>query len=96
MVIEWLTFIVNEEERPAWLRVEEDVWSRFLEACDGFERKQMWIEEGAPDVIHAVIWWESREKWKQITPDIVQTIDGRMGSFLRSCTMRVFDVIRDC
>lgn len=94
-VVEWLTFEVGIEERSEWLRVEEFVWSRFLRTCDGFIRKQMWIEEGEPQRIHAVIWWENREKWQAISTETVKTVDTRMGEFWRSCTLRVFDVISD-
>ena len=95
MVIEWLTFDVAEDERAEWLLVEENVWSRFLEAQAGFVRKQMWVEVDDPGHVHAVIWWNSLEEWKRITPETVIEVDGRMGAFFRACTMRVFDVVRD-
>jgi uncharacterized protein (TIGR03792 family) len=96
VVVEWLTFRVSSDERDVWLAREEEVWSRFLEGCEGFLRKQMWIEEGEIHEIHAVIWWESRELWKRITPEQVVEVDRRMGDLFRDCTMRVYDVIRDC
>lgn len=95
MAIEWLTFDVAEDERAEWLLVEENVWSRFLEAQAGFVRKQMWVEVDDPGRVHAVIWWNSLEEWKRITPETVIEVDGRMGAFFRACTMRVFDVVRD-
>jgi uncharacterized protein (TIGR03792 family) len=96
VVIEWLTFEVAEDERAEWLAVEESVWSRFLEAQPGFVRKEMWVEHGDPGRVHAVIWWNSMDEWKRITPDTVAEVDVRMGRHLKSCTMRVFDVARDC
>ncbi|MGA0878704.1 MAG: TIGR03792 family protein [Ilumatobacteraceae bacterium] len=96
MVIEWLTFAVPQSEQENWLAIEESVWSRFLETQPGFLRKEIWIEEGAPDLVHAVIWWESTELWKRITPDQVAEVDARMGDAWRNCTMRVFDVRRQC
>ncbi len=95
MVVEWLTFQVPEAEMASWLQVEEAVWSRFLETCDGFLRKQMWVEEGDNLTVHAVIWWKSREHWHAISDDIVKAVDEKMGSFWRPCTMRVYDVVRD-
>lgn len=95
-VVEWLTFEVTPSERDEWLVVEEGVWSRFLETQPGFVRKEMWIEEGDAGRVHAVIWWSSREEWKRITPERVAEVDERMGRFLRPCTMRVYDVVRDC
>ena len=96
VVVEWLTFRVTPDERVTWLAREEEVWSRFLEGCTGFIRKQMWIEENEPEKIHAVIWWESRDLWKRITPAQVDEVDRRLGDLFRECTMRVYDVARDC
>ncbi len=96
MVIELLTFSVAEHEQEEWLRVEEQVWSRFLERQDGFVRKEMWVEEDDADTIHAVIWWESMEQWKAIGPDAVAEVDTRMGAWLRDPTCRAFHVVRDC
>ena len=99
MVIELLTFQVAADERDEWLRIEEQVWSRFLEQQDGFVRKEMWVEEdddGDADTIHAVIWWESLEQWKAIGPEAVAAVDEQMGAWLREPTCRTFHVVRDC
>jgi len=96
VVVEWLTFEVPLDLRDVWLAREEEVWSRFLEKSPGFVRKQMWVEEGDARLVHAVIWWESRELWKRITPAQVDEVDRRMGDLWRDCTMRVYDVVRDC
>jgi uncharacterized protein (TIGR03792 family) len=96
MVIEMLTFAVSPEERSAWLEVEERTWSRFLEQQPGFVRKEMWLEEGDESHVHAVIWWESMEKWKAIGPDQTRIVDDSMGEWLRHPTMRVHHVIREC
>jgi len=95
MVVEWLTFPVRRDELAEWMVVEESVWSRFLEIQPGFVRKQMWVEEGDEHLIHAVIWWTSRDEWKRITPEQVAEVDARMGDWFRDCTMRVYDVVRD-
>lgn len=96
MVIEWLTFAVPVAEQPEWLALEEEVWSRFLEQQPGFVRKEIWVEESDPERVHAVIWWENVELWKRITPEQVADVDRRMGEAWRDCTMRVFDVRRQC
>ena len=96
MVVEWLTFPVSRAELASWLPIEEQVWSRYLEQQPGFLRKEMWVEEGDEALVHAVIWWNSREEWKRITPEQVVAVDARMGAAYRDCTMRVFDVVRDC
>jgi uncharacterized protein (TIGR03792 family) len=87
VVVEWLTFEVPLDLRDVWLA---------LEKSPGFVRKQMWVEEGDVRLVHAVIWWESRELWKRITPAQVDEVDRRMGDLWRNCTMRVYDVVRDC
>lgn len=96
MVIELLTFEVAPDERARWLEVEERVWSRFLERQPGFVRKEMWLEEGDDERVHAVIWWETRDQWKAIGAETVAGVDDEMGEWLRQPTMREFRVIREC
>ena len=96
MVVEMLTFEVAPSERDAWLSVEEQVWSRFLEAQPGFVRKEMWVSSDNPVSVHAVIWWESLEQWKAITPAQVADVDARMGEWFRDATVQAFDMVRDC
>lgn len=94
MVIELLTFDVDPDERDEWLRVEETVWSRFLERQPGFVRKEMWMGPDGDSTVHAVIWWESMQAWKAIGPDTVAAVDERMGRWLRAPTCRAFEVLR--
>lgn len=96
MVIEMLTFEVAPDQQPEWLALEERVWSRFLEQQPGFVQKEIWIEDVRPDLVQVVIWWESMELWKRITPEQVAEVDRGMGDAWRDCTMRVFDVARRC
>lgn len=94
MVIEMLTFDIPSDEQPEWLALEEQVWSRFLEQQPGFVGKEIWIEDVRPDQILVVIWWESMDLWKRITPEQVAEVDQGMGDAWRDCTMRVFEVAR--
>ena len=48
MVVEFLTFEVDPDEREKWMAQEERHWSRFLETCAGFVGKEMWVEESDP------------------------------------------------
>jgi uncharacterized protein (TIGR03792 family) len=96
MVVEFLTFRVPPDERAAWMEIEERTWSRFLEQQPGFVRKQLWAERGNDSDVHAVIEWESMEQWQAIPADQLAAVDEAMGTWFRSCTCRVFDVIRDC
>ena len=96
MVIELLTFRVDPGERDRWLAVEEEVWSRYLEGCDGFVRKEMWLPEEDPGTVRAVIWWESMGQWKAIGPEAVAEVDARMGDWLREPTScEAYEVLRE-
>lgn len=97
-MIEFLTIEVDPGERAEWLAVEERNWSRFLESRPGFIGKEMWIEEGDPGRVHAVIRWESREAWDAVPRADVEAVVEAMGRWSReeTITMRAFRVIRDC
>ncbi len=96
MVIEFLTFRVNPDERAAWMDVEERTWSRFLERQTGFVRKQIWVDVDDDQQVHAMIEWESLDHWQAIAHDQLAAVDESMGQWLRECTCRTFEVIRDC
>lgn len=94
MVVELLTFEVEPAERDEWLRIEESVWSRFLERQPGFVRKEMWMGPDDSSAVHAVIWWESMASWKAIGPDTVAEVDEQMGEWLRVATCQALEVLR--
>ena len=96
MVIEFLTFRVDPDERAAWMEVEEQTWSRFLERQRGFVRKQLWVDVDDETCVHAMIEWESLEHWRAIPHDQLAAVDESMGDWVRDCTCRTFEVIRDC
>lgn len=91
MVIEMLTFPVAGPDRDGWLQADRRIWTSFLETCDGFVRKELWHE--TPDVIHAVIWWQTMEHWKAIDATTVARLDADMGTWHREPTCRAFNVL---
>jgi len=95
VVIEFLTFRVPPNERDEWMQIEEATWSRFLERQEGFVRKQLWVDVDQPDDVHAMIEWESLDHWKTIPADELAAVDEAMGTWVRSCTCRTFEIIRD-
>lgn len=95
MVIEFLTFDVDPAIREAWMSVEGATWSRYLEGRPGFVRKQLWVEQGNPGQVHAMITWTDETTWHTVPGEDVERVDAAMGDMLRTCTMRVFDVVRD-
>ncbi len=95
MVIEMLTFDVPPSDLDDWLQVEETNWSRFLEAKDGFVRKEMWRSADDDGKVHAVIWWESMEQWKAIPQAELDGVIEAMGPHERPGTLTVFDLLRE-
>ena len=83
MVIEELHFIVEPSERDAFLAKETEVWTGFLSGCGGFVDKQVWVADDDPSRIVVMIWWNTMEQWKKITPEQCDEVDGRMGEWLR-------------
>jgi uncharacterized protein (TIGR03792 family) len=96
MVIEFLTFTVDPADRETWMSVEERTWSRFLERQPGFIDKQLWTDREHVDQVHAMIRWETEAHWHAIPHDELAAVDAEMGEWFRDCTMRVYDVLRDC
>ncbi|MDH5294990.1 MAG: TIGR03792 family protein, partial [Acidimicrobiia bacterium] len=92
MVVEMLTFQVDPADQPTWLAVEESVWTEYLTRQPGFARKQVWRDVDRRDLITAVIWWESKDLWKRISPADVEAVDARMGEWFRESVMTEFEV----
>ncbi|MEM7287210.1 MAG: TIGR03792 family protein [Actinomycetota bacterium] len=94
MVVEMLSFDVDPQVRGAWLEADARVWTAFLETCDGFVRKEVWVDaddEGAP--VRVVIWWGSMAQWKAVGPEAVAEADARMGDLAVEPTCRAFEVV---
>jgi uncharacterized protein (TIGR03792 family) len=105
MVVEFLTFLVPKDDRDAWLDIEEQHWSRFLERQQGFVRKEIWVPEvhlnndDSPTAhlkVHAVIWWESLEAWQAIPQDQLDAVALAMGVHERTPVCETFSVQRQC
>lgn len=96
MVVEFLTFTIDIEERHAWMPIDEQTWSRFLEQQPGFVSKQLWAPRENPNIVHAVIVWESELSWQAIPVAALAAVDIEMGPWHRQPQVQVFDLIRDC
>ena len=95
MVIEELHFRVTPSEHDAFLAKETEVWTGFLQTCDGFVDKQVWVADDDPELIVVMIWWDTMELWKSITPEQVEEVDARMGEWIRPVTFaRALRVVR--
>ena len=95
MVIEELHFRVTPSEQDGFLAKETEVWTGFLQTCDGFVDKQVWVADDDPELIVVMIWWDTMELWKSITPEQVEAVDARMGEWVRPVTFaRALRVVR--
>jgi uncharacterized protein (TIGR03792 family) len=83
VVIEELQFVVSAEDRDRFLDVEGRVWTAFLQTCEGFVRKEVWVPEDDDGRVVVIIWWETMELWKQITMEQCDEVDALMGEWLR-------------
>ena len=95
MVIEELHFRVAPSEQDAFLARETEVWTGFLQTCDGFVDKQVCIADDDPELIIVLIWWETMAQWKSITPEQVDEVDARMGKWAQPVAfVRALRVVR--
>jgi len=95
VIIEFLTFDIDPEERDDWLEVERRTWSASVEKREGFVRKEVWLSDEDPRTVHAVIWWTEMAAWKAIGPEEIQAIDDQMGEWRRPPKFKSFQVLRE-
>ena len=95
MLVEFLSFRVPRQQRAQWMAVEQVTWSDFLARQAGFVDKQLWVEQGNEDEIHAVIRWADERSWKQIPEDELERVDRAMGAFRRTPAARVYEVLAE-
>lgn len=92
-VIEELTLTVDADRRDAYLERDAEIWTPYLEQCDGFLSKEVWLPHDQPDTIVFIIRWETMAQWKAITAKQVAAVDQRMGEFQpTTLTCRALDV----
>lgn len=77
-VIEELTLTIAPDRIAQYLRRDAEVWTPFLESCDGFLGKEVWLPDDRPGTVVLIIRWATKAQWKAITPAEVEAIDGQM------------------
>lgn len=70
------------ERITAYLERDAEVWTPFLESCDGFLGKETWLPDDRPGTVVLIIRWASMDQWKRITPEHVDEVDREMGELL--------------
>ena len=92
-IIEELTIEIDPLVRSAYVARDADVWTPFLQSCDGFLGKEVWLPDDRPGVVVMVIRWATRAHWKAIGPDQVAAVDRGMGDlFTDSISCRSYQV----
>ena len=93
MVIEFLTFDVVAHQRETWLGADGKIWTAYLSTMPGFIRKELWVDRGDPNRVHAAIWWQDDASWAACDQDTMRSLDEAMGTMCRVGTLKTFDVV---
>jgi len=83
MVIEWLKFNVDSEEREQFIQEDEKIWTASLSSYPGFLGKEVWIEPNAPAKVIFTIRWQTREQWKSISPKDLAKIEQKFSHIMK-------------
>ena len=77
MVIEFLKFRVEPEERENYIRRDEEIWTAALTTYPGFLGKEVWINPQDGTQLILVIRWATKEQWQAIPPEELQAIEAK-------------------
>ncbi len=77
MVIEWLTFAVDPDNRETFIRLDNEIWTAALSQYSGFISKEVWISPDLLDQVVVVIRWQTREQWKGIPQAVLDEVQER-------------------
>jgi uncharacterized protein (TIGR03792 family) len=83
MVIEWLDFNVDADEREQFIQQDEKIWTTSLASYPGFLGKEVWIEPQAADKVIFVIRWQTREQWKSIPIEDLAEIERQFSTVMK-------------
>lgn len=75
MVIEWLTFAVDPDNRETFIRLDNEIWTAALSEYPGFISKEVWISPDLLDQVVFMVRWQTREQWKAIPQDVLEAIE---------------------
>ncbi|MBE9155497.1 TIGR03792 family protein [Nodosilinea sp. LEGE 06152] len=77
MVIEWLTFAVDPQNRETFIRLDNDIWTAALSQYPGFISKEVWISPDLHDQVVFMVRWQTREQWKSIPQAELDAVERR-------------------
>lgn len=77
MVIELLKFKVAPELRERYIQQDAEIWTTALAKYPGFLGKEVWINHQDPTELILIIRWATREQWKSIRQEELQSIEAK-------------------
>lgn len=72
MVIEWLKFKVDVQNREKFLQKDAEIWTTALQKYPGFLGKEIWINPSNESEVIFIIRWRTREEWKSIPQSVLE------------------------
>ncbi len=94
MIVEELTFHVDDGDLDGFLDADARIWTAFLARQPGFVRKEVWVPGEHPGTVVIIVWWANRQLWKAITDEQVEAVDREMGEWYREPDVREYVVAR--
>lgn len=88
MIVEWLQFWINPPARALFLAQDAQIWTPALATQPGFLHKEYWqptkndhfpTHQAHSHELVLVIHWQSRELWKAVPLELLQTTEQQFG-----------------
>ena len=92
MVIEWLGFSVKPELREKFIAEDAKIWTAALSDADGFFGKEIWLDPGSAERIYLVIRWQTREQWKAVPIELLQTTEAKFAEAMGTDNYKMIEV----
>jgi uncharacterized protein (TIGR03792 family) len=71
MYVEKLVYNIPEEFQAKFLKLDENIWSKFLSQYEFYHSKEVWKDLSKPKSLTFIIKWRSLEEWKGIPKDLL-------------------------
>lgn len=92
MIIEWLQFWIKPSVRDLFLEQDAKIWTPVLAAQPGFINKEHW-QQDKPEHLVTVVRWQSREQWKAIPLDLLETTENKFAQAVGQENYCLFDCL---
>ncbi len=73
--VEVLVFDVKEDLRDEFIKLDHEIWTKYLSQKKGFIKKEIIVSEHEPTKVYSVIYWNTVEEWKSIQLEELLKID---------------------